>query len=140
MPRILRLSKKFDFTKNEIKLAVAILVWQGGYYHPDAAAINFHDHYSADPVGLSVMLDIPLGEILVFLNMEREHINQGFFPDLQDNYLLNSNCAYDLDYFKALVGSQLKSEEFLKLEQTFLADVITEEPRKEHYRCVLCTL
>jgi len=44
------------------------------------------------------------------------------------------SIMYDLDFCKALMGSQLKSNEFLKLEQTYLADVIAEEPGNEHYR------
>jgi hypothetical protein len=35
---------------------------------------------------------------------------------------------------KALIGAPLKSSEFLKLEQTHLADIIAEEAGKEHYR------
>lgn len=35
---------------------------------------------------------------------------------------------------KALIGVPLKSSEFLKLEQTHLADVIAEEAGNEHYR------
>ena len=35
---------------------------------------------------------------------------------------------------KALIGAPLKSNEFLKLEQTHLADIIAEEAGNEHYR------
>ena len=36
--------------------------------------------------------------------------------------------------YKALVRALLKSSEFLKLEQTHLADIIAEEAGNEHYR------
>ena len=35
---------------------------------------------------------------------------------------------------KALIGTPLKSSEFLKLEQTHLADIIAEEAGNERYR------
>ncbi len=41
---------------------------------------------------------------------------------------------YDTDFCKALMGSQMNSQKFLKTEQTKLADVIAEEPGNEHYR------
>ena len=80
------------------------------------------------------MLDIPLKETLEFLNKDRAHMEQGFFPDVQDSYIMAGAITYDTDFCKALMGSQLKSHEFLKIEQTKLADVIAEEPGNEHYR------
>ena len=61
-------------------------------------------------------------------------MQQGFFPEVQPAYILTCNITYDTDFCKALMGSQLKASEFLKLEQTLLADVIAEEPGNEHYR------
>lgn len=116
-------------------LAVCILLQQGGYCHEEGSRVATTMYSSvSDPLGFSQMLKMPLGEVLSFLNKERLHINQGFFPDLQESYLLGNNVTYDGDFLKALVGAQLKSNEFLKIEQTYLADVITEEPGNEYYR------
>ena len=37
-------------------------------------------------------------------------------------------------FCRALLGTPLKDSEFLKLEQTHLADVIAEEQGNEHFR------
>lgn len=37
-------------------------------------------------------------------------------------------------FCKALIGVPLKDSEFLKLEQTHLADIIAEEEGNEHFR------
>ena len=88
----------------------------------------------ADVLGTCGVLKIPLNTMLEFLDKDRLHMQQGLFPEIEDSYILNSNLGYDADFCKALMGSKLKSNEFLKLEQTLLADVIAEEPGNEHYR------
>lgn len=72
--------------------------------------------------------------MLDFLGKDRPHIDQGFFPDIQESYILSNTLNFDNDFYKALVGSKLSSEEFMKIEQTILADVIREEPGSEHSR------
>ena len=48
---------------------------------------------------------------------------------------LASDIVYTGQVFcKALVGVTLKDSEFLKLEQTHLADIIAEEDGNEHFR------
>ena len=39
-------------------------------------------------------------------------------------------------FSKALIGAPLKDNEFLKLEQTHLADIIAEEDGNEHFRAL----
>lgn len=90
--------------------------------------------YGTDPLSFSHFLKVPLSDVLSFFNKERPLVSQGFFPDLQESYLLNCNVNFDTDFFKTLIGAHLKSEEFLKIEHTFLADVVVEEPGNEHYR------
>ena len=90
--------------------------------------------YGADVLTTCQFLSIPLQEMLEFLDRERKHMQQGFFPEVQDSYILTCSITYDSDFCKALMGSQLKATEFLKIEQTLLADVIAEEPGNQHYR------
>lgn len=130
MPRVIRLSRKFKFTENETKIAVYSLVAQSGYDREGRYS------YGSDVLSTCHILDIPLQEILDFLDKDRLHMTQGFFPEIQDSYILSCSITYDSDFCKALMGSQLKSNEFLKLEQTYLADVIAEEPGNEHYRYI----
>ena len=128
LPRVIRTGKKLDWTENETTLAVYALVEQCGYDRKDLYG------GATDAIAASLFLGIPLKEVLGFLSEDRTHMNQGFFPEVLPGYILNSSITYDLDFCKVLVGAQLKSEEFLKIEQTVLADVIVEEPGNEHYR------
>ena len=78
--------------------------------------------------------DMSIREIIDFLAQDRTHMQQGLFPDVQQMYLLQSNMTFDEISLRALVGADLKASEFLKLEQTCLADVILEESGNEHLR------
>ena len=78
--------------------------------------------------------DIGLVELMDFLSMEREHMQHGLFPDIQTNYTLHSNLTYEETVCKMLVGCNPKNSEFLRLEQTCLADVLAEEPGGDKYR------
>ena len=129
LPRITRLCKKFSFTDNETRIATYSLVMQSGYDREGRFG-----GYGADVLTSCQFLSIPLQEMLEFLDKERKHMQQGFFPEVQDSYILTCSITYDSDFCKALMGSQLKATEFLKLEQTLLADVIAEEPGNQHYR------
>jgi len=130
LPRIVRLSRKFKFSEVDTTIAIYALVIQSGYDHDGRFG------YVIDCLTCCQNLDIPLRNILEFLDKDRLHMEQGFFPDVQDSYILSCSISYDTDFCKALMGSQLKSQEFLKIEQTKLADVIAEEPGNEHYRQV----
>ena len=128
LPRIMRLCKKLKFAENESRIATYALVLQSGYDREGRFS------YGTDVLGACQFLNIPLKEMLEFLDKDRVHMQQGFFPDVQDSHILSSSISYDSDFCKALMGSQLKSNDFLKLEQTKLADVIAEEPGNTHYR------
>ena len=129
LPRITRLCKKLKLTENESIIATYSLVTQSGYDRDGRFG-----GYGADVLSTCQFLNIPLQEMLVFLDRERKHMQQGFFPEVQDSYILSCNVTYDSDFCKALMGTQLKATEFLKIEQTILADVIAEEPGNQHYR------
>ena len=75
-----------------------------------------------------------ISEMVDFLSQDRTHMQQGFFPDVQQMYLLHSSINFDEVSLRALVGAPLKANEFLKLEQTCLADVIVEESGNEYLR------
>ena len=129
LPRIIRLCKRFKFNENETRIAITALVLQSGYDREGR-----YSSYGPDVLSCCQFLDIPLQEMLDFLDPDRLHMQQGLFPEVQANYILTCSISYDTDFCKALMGSQLKANEFLKLEQTYLADVIAEEPGNEHYR------
>lgn len=125
LPRIIRLCRKFKLTETESLIAIYSLVTQ--------SATERTGRYT-DVLSTCGFLKIPLKVMLEFLNKDRLHMQQGLFPEVEEAYILNSTLSYDADFCKALMGSKLKSNEFLKLEQTLLADVIAEEPGNEHYR------
>ena len=80
--------------------------------------------------------DIKISELMSFFDADRPHMQQGLFPDIQQSYLLHSNISFDEVSVRALAGAPLKSNDMLKLEQTFLADIIVEEEGNEHLRQV----
>ena len=134
LPRIIRLCKKFKFSENETKLAIHALICQGGFDDSPRRGYGHYGNGGVDCVDASHFLAIPVVEILAFLSKERLHMEQGLFPEIQENYILNSPITYDGDFCAALIGSKLTSNEFLKLEQTELAGVILEEPGNEYLK------
>lgn len=69
-----------------------------------------------------------------FLNSDRVHMQQGIFPDVQQSYILHSQLGFDEVCCKVLIGAPLKQNEFLKIDQTCFADIISEEGGNEHLR------
>ena len=78
--------------------------------------------------------DMKISEMADFLTQSRIHMQQGIFPDVHHMYLLNSSVCIDEVSLKALIGVPLSPNEFLKLDQTFLADIIVEEEENKHLR------
>ena len=129
LPRIIRLCRKFKFTENEVKIATYALTRQ----------FEYDDCFGKGRLGMDALsccrvLNVPLKDMLEFLDKDRIHMEQGFFPEIEQSFILSCEITYDIDFCKALMCSNLKSNEFLKIEQTKLADVIAEEPGNEHYR------
>lgn len=83
---------------------------------------------------MSSVLDVPFLEIFQFLNQDRLHMQQGLFPHVQQSYVLNVSLEMDYDMYLVLLGADLKQKDFLKIDQTCLADVISEEPEYQHFR------
>ena len=69
--------------------------------------------------------------MLAFLNHDREYIQQGIFPDIQQSYILHSSLNFGWISFKSLLGTPLKANEILKVEPTHLVDIIVEEVGNE---------
>lgn len=128
LPRIIRLCRKFSFSEAESRIAIYALVIQSA---TERTGLRY-----ADVLSTCGFLKIPLKTMLEFLDKDRLHMQQGLFPEVEESYILNSTLGYDTDFCKALMGSKLKGNEFLKLEQTLLADVIAEEPGNEHFRYI----
>lgn len=129
LPRAVRLCRKYKFSANETEIMLFTLTTQAGIEREDR-----YGGYGIDPISLCSFLDIPLQQILDFLDPERLHMQQGFFPDVQHSYILQSTLSYDTDVCKALMGADLKQNDFLKIEQTYLADIIAQEPEYQHFR------
>ena len=86
------------------------------------------------PYAICRICKMTIKEIINFLNPDRTHMQQGLFPDVQQMYLLQSIISFDEISMRALLGANLNPAEFLKLDQTCLADVIVEESGNEHLR------
>ena len=129
LPRVVRLCRKYNFSANETEIIMFTLTMQAGIEREDRFG-----GYGIDPISLCSFLDVPLQEIINFLDQDRLHMQQGFFPDAQHSCILQSNLSYDTDLCKALMGADLKQNDFLKMEQTYLADIVAQEPEYQHFR------
>ena len=92
------------------------------------------DLYRCDTLGVCKSCDISISEMVEFLNSDRVHMQQGIFPDVQQSYILHSQLGFDEVCCKVLIGAPLKQNEFLKIDQTCFADIISEEGGNEHLR------
>ena len=96
---------------------------------------NFFGFYRGiDMVHMCIVMDVPFLELLNFLNQDHLHMQQGLFPNVQQSYVLSNSLEMDYDMYLALMGADLKQKDFLKIDQTCLADVIFEEPEYQHFR------
>ena len=51
--------------------------------------------YGCDTMAVCKACDLSIGEIVHFLDSDREHMQQGLFPDVQRSYVLTSAIAFD---------------------------------------------
>lgn len=51
--------------------------------------------YGSDTLSVCKACDIKISEMVNFLNQDREHMQQGIFPDVQQSYLLHSALNFD---------------------------------------------
>ena len=139
LPRIIRLCRRLKLTEKETMVMIYTLCCQVGENRTGGFArfgrfVGGGMLFGNDTLSMCKACDIKIGEMVTFLNIDREHMKQGIFPDVQQSYLLHSALSFDEASCKALVGAPLKSNEFLKIEQTYLADVIAEEAGNEYLR------
>lgn len=138
LPRIIRLARRLELSNKETQALVYILCCQVG--ESDRFSRSFMKGGGLGLGGNSNTVDVcrvcemRITEIVEFLSQDRVHMQQGLFPDVQQNYMLHSAISFDEVTVKALIGAHLLSSEFLKLEQTILADVVAEESGNEHLR------
>ena len=51
--------------------------------------------YGCDTLAVCRSCDCKISEIMEFLNSDREHMQQGVFPEMQQSYLLHSALNFD---------------------------------------------
>ena len=51
--------------------------------------------YGCDTLAVCRACECKISEIVEFLNSDREHMQQGIFPDVQQSYLLHSALNFD---------------------------------------------
>ncbi len=140
LPRIIRLCRKFKFSKNEARIAIYCLICQFRKKPKKISIIHSHIENRSQPkisnsVKICQFLDIPILELLRFLRKERQHMKQELFSMFREADInLSFNILYDHQYCKILVGSKVTAKEFAKLEQNFLAELVAEEPGNEHLK------
>ena len=68
------------------------------------------------------------------MDQDRLHMQQGLFPSVERDYILSSGLRYEMEVCKVLMGASLKQNDFLMIEQTYLADIVAQEPEYQHFR------
>ena len=135
LPRAVRLARKYKLSENEMMLFNYVLVDQVGLYLENVQKRTFGSFggMGGDLASTCNTLDLSLLEMLGFLSSERQHMQHGLFPDINQTYILSNAIRFDSEIMKALVGGKLSSSDFLKVENTPLGDILAEEPGSEHY-------
>lgn len=137
LPRVIRLARRYKMSPVESEVLVYCLVCNVARHR--RPSFRFDDgsgmgYLASDTLQVCRSCDIGIVELMDFLSMEREHMQHGLFPDIQASFTLHSSLTYEETVCKMLVGCSPKNSEFLRLEQTCLADVLAEEPGGEKYR------
>ena len=71
--------------------------------------------------------DVSISEMVKFLSSNRLHMQQAMFPEVNHSDVLHSLLSFDEISCKVLLGIPLKQSEFLKVDQTCLGDIISED-------------
>ena len=129
---MIRLCRKYDLTDNEMMILLYALTFQHSEEQENKKN-PFSTYRGVDIVHMCIVLDIPFLELLSFLHQDRLHMQQGLFPNVQQNFMPNVSLEIDFDMYLALIGGTVKQKDFLKIDQTCLADVIVEEPQYQHF-------
>ena len=129
LPRVVRLCHKYKFSQNETEITLFTFMVEA-----DIERVDRRSRHKIDPISVCSFLDIPLQDVLDFLDQDRLHMQQGFFPDVHHSYILESSLNYDTDVCNVLMGMNLKQNDFLKIEQTYLADIVVQEPEYQRFR------
>ena len=123
LPRLVRLCCKYNLTSNETMIMLYILV---NNLNENTSCSNYINE-------ISVTLSIPFLEVFSFLNQDRLHMQEGLLTDNEDGYRLNDELELDHDMYLALIGTDLKPKDLLRIDQTCLAKVILEEPEYQNF-------
>ena len=138
LPRIIRVCRNFNFSKNEARIAIYCLTrrFTNGVKKPALYRRQRRQKSGTlDSVTICHFLDIPIMEFLHFLKKDRPHMKQELFFMFRDSDAnLAFRIAYDPDHFHVLVGSKVTPKLFAKLDQNFLARIVAEEPGNEHLK------
>ncbi|KAI6657958.1 hypothetical protein LOD99_15675 [Oopsacas minuta] len=142
LPRVIKLNRKYNLSDKEslaLIFTTCIAVCQEGTPNNWAMGRNLLDYLQPYQSALCKACDMTTTDFLHFLDQDRPIIQQGIFPEIQTNYTLNCTLNMDEVVLKGIIGAHLRTSEFMKLEQTSLAEIIAVEEGNEQYRD-LCAL
>ncbi|KAL5457433.1 hypothetical protein EMCRGX_G034692 [Ephydatia muelleri] len=129
----LKLARRYKFSDKETLVLVYVFTCQAA---DQQSSITWRSSpfggggglsFGQDTISMCKACDIKISEMLEFLNADREHMQQGIFPDVQQSFLLRSAITLDECSCRALLGVALKGNERLKIDQTRLAEILAEE-------------
>lgn len=95
--------------------------------HVTPMGVYFNILYGNGVRSICKACDVHISEMVNFLSADRVHMQQGIFPEIQQDNLLHSCLDFDEVSCKALIGAPLKQAELLSIDQTSLAKIVAEE-------------
>jgi SpoVK/Ycf46/Vps4 family AAA+-type ATPase len=120
LPRLERVARRLGLSDREIAAVQYMVLRHAGIRREMEDSIRF----------LVLFADLSPVELLEFVDPARLHMKQGLF-DLESRLSpsrLDSDFRMADEWVKALCGGTLTGEEFLKIDRTALAEVLSEEP------------
>ena len=124
-PRILRLCRSYELTEAEVDLFHLIVVVQGSQNSHVLNALIEED-YLRRITGFQRMCGLAEVDIEIFCDAERQHIKEGVvLVDEENGAHFNLRCPRTV--VQLLFGRKVPAEDLLKISQTSLEVVMTEE-------------
>lgn len=127
-PRMLRLCQSYEFSEREVDLFQLIVVVQGSQNNHILNALIDED-YLRRITGFQRVCGLAEVDVEIFCDAERQHIKEGVvLVDEENGAHFNLRCPRTV--VQLLYGRQVPAEDLLKISQTSLEIVMTEESQR----------
>jgi len=125
IPRVLRLSRKYGFSKCEERIFLLMTVMQGSKSNSVLNSLVEEDYYRK-VTGFQRLSDMCEVDIDIFCDGERSHMKEGIVLVDEDNGS-QINLRIQRTAVQLLYGRQVRMDDLLKISQTSLEEILQQE-------------